>query len=167
MVVYYVGFPLLMIAAVIDSSVLAQFRYFNGQPSLVLMLVIAWSLLNELGDALPWAIIGGIFVDIISLAPVGTTSLGYTLGVVAIHYLFGQMTQRNIFIPPTSAFIATLIHQAVLLIVLTFIGHRIPLRGAFVSWTLPTLLFNCLGILIVFPIMRRIINFFRPPRVTL
>ncbi|HLA45125.1 MAG TPA: rod shape-determining protein MreD, partial [Aggregatilineales bacterium] len=82
MYIYYIGFPLLLLAAIIDASVLVQIRYLNGQPALLLMLVISWALLNDLPESLPWAVMGGIFADLLSVSLLGTSSLALVMAVV-------------------------------------------------------------------------------------
>ncbi|MBZ0304698.1 MAG: rod shape-determining protein MreD, partial [Anaerolineae bacterium] len=147
MTIYAVGIPLFMVAAVIDASVLSHLRYLNGQPSLVLILVVSWGLLNELSDALPWAFIGGLFVDLLSVTPTGTSSFAYVLAVTLILFYAGQVGRRNLVIPPAAAILTTLLHQGVVLAVLILQGNSFPVFRAILTWTIPTLLFNGLLIL--------------------
>lgn len=163
MYIYTMGFPVLMLAAVIDASVLVQVRYLNGQPSLLLMILVSWALLNELRDALPWAILGGIFADLLSVAPLGASSLGYVLVMLALASLFGRVGRRNLLFPPLAALLATVIYQSVILVMLILTGWTMPLPGVALRWMLPSLVFNLIGVVIVFRVMGSIVEFFRPP----
>ncbi len=167
MTIYAVGIPLFMVAAVIDASVLSHLRYLNGQPSLVLILIVSWGLLNELSDALPWAFIGGLFVDLLSVTPTGTSSFAYVLAVTLLAFYVGQVGRRNLVIPPAAVILTTLLHQTVVLAVLILQGNSFPLFRAILTWTIPTLLFNGLLVLPVFRVMGRILDFLRPPKVGL
>lgn len=167
MIIYYIGIPLLMLAAVIDSSVLVQLRYLNGQPSLLLMMIVAWGLLNNLGDGLVWAVIGGIFADLMSTAPTGTSSLGYSIALMVLAATMGQVGRRNIVLPFVAGAIATIILQTVTFGILLFSGSALPIRPVITTWIIPSMVFNAIGIIIVFRIMGGIIEFFRPPKVTL
>ena len=44
---YLIGLPLLALAAVIQSSVLARFPIFGGRVDLVLLLALCWTLVGE------------------------------------------------------------------------------------------------------------------------
>jgi len=163
MYVYYIGFPVLLLAAVIDASVLVELRYLNGQPSLLLMLVVSWALLNDVADALPWAVMGGVLADLLSVTPTGATSLALSLVVLAVTSAFGRVSRRNVVFPPVAAGIGTVIYVIVLLAVLTLAGWSIPPGGAVARWLAPSLVFNLIGILVVFRTMGALVEFFRPP----
>lgn len=163
MIVYAIGIPLLMISAVIDNSVMNYIRYLNGQPSLTVMLVVSWGLLNPLRDAIPWAVIGGIFLDLLSVTPTGTTSLGFLLSLLVLASSIGQVGGRNILLPPIASSMATVIVQSVILLILVLDGWGFGLINTILTWMIPTLIFNAVGILVVFRIMGIIIEFFRPP----
>jgi len=165
MYVYYIGLPLLLLAAVIDASVLVQVRYLNGQPSLLLLLIVSWGLLNELPDSLPWAVMGGIFADLLSVAPLGASSLGFVLALAAVNSLFGRITRRNLGVPLVAVVVATVVYQAVVLVLLLFSGWSASPLGALLRWVLPTVVFNFLGILVVFRSLALVVEFFRPPSV--
>ncbi|NJL95491.1 MAG: rod shape-determining protein MreD [Anaerolineae bacterium] len=167
MVVYVVGLLLLSVAAVLDASVLSFFRIANGQPSLVLLLVVAWGLLNDLADGLPWALIGGILADLVSVTPTGTSSLAFTLSLALFASVFGQVGRRNLLIPPLAVGIATALWHAVILLVLTVMGMGVPVDQAFITWTLPSLIFNAVAMLVVFRVMGGILALLAPPQVRL
>lgn len=166
MSLYAIGFPILILAAVIDASVLSHLRYANGQPSLLLMILASWVLLMNLNEALPWAIMGGIFADLLSVTPTGASSLGFVLMMLALKTNFGELGRRNWIVTPIAAIIGTVIYQAVVLFFLIFSGWGVSPLGAVVRWTLPTVVFNALGILVIFAVMGRLVEFFRPPRIS-
>ncbi len=167
MTIYLVGIPLLMIAAVIDASVLTYVSYLNGSPSLLVMLITSWALLNPLSDALPWAVIGGIFADLLAVTPLGTSSLAFCLATILIDSWFGLVGRRNIIFPPLAVLLTTIILQVITLGVLIVFGWSVPIFEAVLRWVLPTLVFNFLGVLVVFRIMGAVVGFFRPPAVNL
>lgn len=167
MIVYAIGIPLMMIAAVVDASVFSQLRYLNGQPSLVLLLVVSWGLLNELGDGLVWAFFGGLFADLLSITPTGTSSLAYAVSVFILTAYMGQVGRRNFFVPILAVILTTLIYQTAILGMLMVQGNAFPLSRVFFTWTLPSMLLNIMFIYPIFRVMGRIIVFFRPPKVGL
>ncbi len=163
MSIYYLGLPLLIFVAVFDAGVMGQIRVLNGQPSLMVMVLVAWVLLNHLDDALPWAVMGGILVDLLSVAPLGASSLAFVLMMVAIHNLFGLVGRRNIIFPPLAAALGTVIYLGILWVLLLISGWSSPPIGAFLRWILPTAAFNFLGILFVFRPLGLILAALRPP----
>lgn len=55
---------------------------FGARVDLVLLLVLLWSSLRELDEAVLWGLLGGVLVDALSVLPFGTSVL--TLGLVAV-----------------------------------------------------------------------------------
>jgi len=164
---YYIGFPILFIAATLDASFFAGVQVQYGHPSLVLVFIVSWALLTPPSDAIPWALMGGVLADLLSIAPLGASSLAYVLAVGAIHTTFGQIHHRNILFPPLAAALATTISHIVLFIILILFGHIGFSIEALLGWVLPSTLLNLLLIIPVFRIMGRIVAFFRPQTQTL
>src|SRR5690606_23370529 len=77
----YIGIPILLLAAVINATIMPELRLGNGTADLVFLLVMSWALLADVRDAMLWAVIGGMLQDVLSIAPLGTSALG--LGIVA------------------------------------------------------------------------------------
>jgi rod shape-determining protein MreD len=162
---YTLGLPVLMVAAAIDAGVMSQLRFLNGQPSLLLILIVSWALLNDLPEAMPWAIIGGIFADVLSVTPLGASSLAFVLVTLAVSNIFGRVSRRNVILPPLAIILGTILYHGIIWLVLLGVGYSVPPLGATLRWTLPTLLFNFLGIVPVFRLLGLVAGFFRPPTV--
>jgi rod shape-determining protein MreD len=162
---YTLGFPLLMVAAAVDAGVMSQLRFLNGQPSLMLILIVSWALLNDLPDAMPWAIIGGIFADVLSVTPIGASSLAFVLVTLAVSNIFGRVSRRNIILPPLAILIGTILYHGIIWLILLGVGYSVPPLGTALRWTLPTLVFNFVGIIPLFRLFGAIVEFFRPPTV--
>lgn len=167
MIIYAVGIPLLMFAAAIDASVFTQLRYLNGQPSLVLILIVGWTLLNELPEALAWAFLGGLFADVLSVTPIGTSSFAYVLAATILTTYLGQVGRRNFLVPIVAVIFTTLVHQVVVLAILLVQGNSFPLFQVVLTWTIPCIAFNVILVYPIFRVMGRILVFFRPPKVGL
>ena len=75
----WIGAGVLLIAALVQGSVL-PFIIGNRVPvNLVLVLVIGWALLRGLKSALIWAMVGGLWLDLLSGVPLGSAMLALTL----------------------------------------------------------------------------------------
>lgn len=90
------GLPLLLLAAVLQSTVFSQLRAFGGQPDLVVVIVLAWSILDSEGEGMAWAFAGGLLLDVLSGAPLGLSSLV----LLPVAYLVGlseaQLYRANV-----------------------------------------------------------------------
>lgn len=167
MVVYYVGFPVLLLAAVLDATLMTLLRFWGGSPNLVLMIVVAWALLVELPEALPWAVMGGIMRDLLSVAPTGSSALALVLIVVMIDRFLPTVSWRNIPIPIATIALASLFYDTVLMFFLVIAGWPFPTLRYFTYVLLPGMFTNIVLMVVVFRTIGGIYQFLRPPRESL
>src|SRR5215207_4297698 len=93
---YYLAIPFLALAAALESSVLSYVRLYSGQPSLVLMLVLCWGLHAPLEEALFWAFVGGIFHDLLSIMPIGTSTIALVIVLFGVEVIRKQVYRVSI-----------------------------------------------------------------------
>src|SRR5512139_1480797 len=86
------GIPLTLIAAILQATVLPRLRIVGGQPDLVMIIVLTWSLLDHDREGMAWAFVGGLWLDLLSGVPMGISSLI----LVPIAYLVG-LTEARIY----------------------------------------------------------------------
>lgn len=163
----YLGIPILMMAAILNATLMVQFRVGNGAPDLVFLFVISWALLVSVQDALFWAVIGGVMQDMFSIAPLGTSALGLVVVAFLSDTLFGQISRRNVLIPPLVAAAGTVIYHLGILLALQMVSINVPLGRGLVYVTLPTVVYNTLLILPVFRLVGQIHFWLTPRRVRL
>ncbi len=163
----YLGIPVLLFAAMLNATLMAEFRLAHGAPDVVFLLVVSWALLAETRDALFWALVGGVLQDLFSVAPLGTSALGLVTVVFLADALFGQVSPRNFLIPLAVAAVGTLIDHLVILFTLRATGTFVPLQRGLLYVTVPTLLYNLLLILPVFYAVGRVHRWLTPRRVRL
>lgn len=111
----YIGIPILMIAAVIQSVGLENLNILGGRPDLVLLLVVTWAIIRGTNDGVLWGFFGGMFCDLLS----GGTFGLWTLALTAVGWLAGQ--------PWVHALGPTLMRLALMSVVGTFFGHGVLL----------------------------------------
>ena len=75
----WIGAGLLLIAALVQGSVLPFIIGERVPINLVLVLVIGWALLRGLKSALVWAMVGGLWLDLLSGLPLGTAMFALSL----------------------------------------------------------------------------------------
>lgn len=163
----YIGIPILIVAAILNATVMAEFRIGNGAPDLVFLFVVSWALLVDLRDAMFWAVIGGVMQDMFSVAPLGASSLGLVVVVFLSDLAFGQISRRNILIPPVVAVAGTVIYHLGIMLALQMANISVPLTRGLVYVTVPTMVYNTILIIPVFRLVGRIHYWLTPRRVRL
>lgn len=156
-----------MIVAVLDATFMKIFQIWGGAPNLMLMVIVSWALLTELEEALPWALIGGVMRDLLSVAPTGTSALAFIIIVVAIDVVFPPISWRNVIIAPLVVFGSTFIYDAVVLVFLIVAGYSRPLIYGFLYISLPAAVENLIMVLFVYRTIGSINAFLRPQRTSM
>lgn len=163
----YIGIPILLFAALLNATVMAELRIGNGGPDLVFLLVISWALLVDVQDALTWALFGGLMQDLFSAAPLGTSSVGLVVVAFVADTLFGRLSRRNLIFPPLVAAGGTLLYHLSVLAMLGITGTSVPLDRALLYVTLPAAIYNTLLILPVYRLVGQVHYWLTPRRVRL
>jgi rod shape-determining protein MreD len=163
----YFGLPIVLIAAILDASVMPELRVFGGAPDLLFLVVISWALLADVGDAMLWAVFGGAIQDTMSIAPVGASALGLVIVAFAADALLGDVRRTNLLVPPLVMGVGTASYHLVLLIVLRLGGHAVPVGEGLLTVTLPTVIYHVLLSVPVFRLMGLAHDWLTPRRVRL
>lgn len=153
---YYLSFLFLTVFAVLENSLLTDFRLLDGQPSLVLVAVIVWSWHAELGEAIFWAFVGGIALDILNpIVPTGTSVIAMVIIIFAVKTIVRAFYDVSIFALIGFVAAGTLLHHIILYIVFTLQGASIIPVAYFQEFSAPTLTFNLIGTLPMYWFLRR------------
>lgn len=151
---YYLSVPLLALAAALQSTLIPQLRIAQGQPDLVLLLVLSWSFRSRLEEGLTWAFIGGIFQDLLSLTPLGTSSLSLIIISYSAHSIGEQLYSLNPLVVTLAGLFSTVGKYSLTFIVFLFIGLRPDLLSSIRYVFLPTLLYNLVLLLPIYGFVR-------------
>jgi rod shape-determining protein MreD len=163
----YLSLPLLLVAVILQTTVIPEIRIGGGGPDLVLMMVIAWALLAEIDEAFIWAIVGGILEDLAVGLPTGTTALALVIVVFLVNLVVGNIQRNSIIVPPAVVAIATVLFHLLMLAILNAINRPAQVGTSLIYVTLPTVLFNLILMLPVFRLMGAIYEASRPRGVEL
>jgi rod shape-determining protein MreD len=132
---------LLMLLALLQTTVLPMGHVIGLTPDLVLVCLLLWSATREPREGLVWAFGSGLFLDLLTLAPLGSTALAL-LPVVIIGWLSrSRFFQSGLLFPLLMTMAATLAHGAALLLLAPLTGShlnvvaavRLALLGAFLN----------------------------------
>lgn len=158
----YLVVPLLILVALVQTTILPMFFPGAVRPDLMLMLVVGWGVVHGNGQATLLGFGGGIILDLLSATPFGLYAL--TLGAIGFLADALQTTffRSNIFIPLATIFVATL---------MVYIGQAAALQtlGYALNWTvyifnvvLPTAILNTALMPFMYWGLRRLDRVVRP-----
>jgi rod shape-determining protein MreD len=156
----YLAIPLLILAAILQASVMPHLAVWGVFPDLPLMLVVSWGLLRGSRQGAAWGIVSGLSVDLLSGAPLGASSLAAT----AVGFLAGKArvaALRGTFLPLGTAFLGTVIYDLAFMLVLAISGRPVVWAETIVRIVLPSAALNALLTLGVYWLMRVLYTRFR------
>ena len=151
---YYLSFPFVVFAVVVQVTLLPSFRFVNAQPNLVLLMVLVWAVHAEWEEAVWRAFFGGILADLMSVLPTGTSVIALVLGVFAIRFIDENFFDFNVLLLLIAVPIITLTHQIIVLIVLATSFATYDLLNVIQTVILPTIALNTILIIPIYIILR-------------
>ncbi len=164
---YYLAIPILVLAAALESSVLPYLRLYSGQPSLVLLLVLAWGLNAPLEEALFWAFVGGISQDLLSITPIGTSTIALVIVLFGVEIIRKQVYRVSIMTLLGMVLVGSVLHEIVSLIVLALIGAPRDLGEVLPYVLLPEIFYNLILMLPIYAVLRLIQRRIHRPELSL
>lgn len=118
----YVAVPLMAVLAVLQAAVLSRFPIAGVVPQPALLAALAWALLRGPWEGMVWAFIGGLFLDLFSLGPVGVTPLALMAAVPILVRARQSLPEETILITALLLALGLAIYFFVYLIVITLAG---------------------------------------------
>ncbi len=152
----YWSVPLIFLAAVLQATLVPQIRILGGQPDLVFLLVLSWSVNGRLEQGVAWAFVGGITQDLLSAAPIGASVLGMLLLIFGIERLRGQVFRIGFVMLVGLVIVGTVLQKTAFMLVAAVSGFTIYPVENFTYIILPTIAYNLLFLWPIYWIVRRI-----------
>lgn len=116
--------------------------FYEGRPDLVLLAVVGWTLGGSEHHSLGWAFLGGVFLDILSGLPFGTSSIVLILISYLVSLYARRIWEANLLMPLGVTLIASLLFHTLLLLAIFLLGHQVRLDYAYVRVILPSTFIN-------------------------
>lgn len=156
---YYFGIFILALFAVLQNSILSEFRLLNGQPELVMLTILAWSWHASEPEAIFWAFMGGIMQDVLNpIIPIGLSTITFLTCIMVLKTIIKNFYEFSIFVLIAMISTATLMHHILIYLWLSLQNYPIDIANYFRNFTVPTLGLNLLIILPLYWLLRRIQN---------
>lgn len=149
-----IAFPLLGLAAILQSSIVSRTHLLSGYAVLLLILLAAWALQDGVKSAWLWGALTCLFVGFISSMPVLVIIIGYLAVVFLARVLQKRVWQAPLLAMFSVVFLGTLFFHAVSFLVLTFSGTPFSFGDVMGLITLPSLLLNMLLSVPIYALMR-------------
>jgi rod shape-determining protein MreD len=136
---------LLLTVALLQTSALPGLSPWGVVPDLMLLMVVSWSLLRGARAGIPWALVGGLLLDLLSEGPFGAATVSLTLsGVVA------GLEQLNLFrdspwLPVFASSLSTTVYYGIYLVILWVTGRPLLLAPGLVRVVVPCMILNALA----------------------
>lgn len=137
-------FLILPLLAIIQASVLSSFPILGHTFDLVLMAVVARSILYGRRDGIIWGIVGGVSLDVLSVAPFGTHALAMTLVAMVTSIRGRDLVHSWAFYPLLAGGVSTFLFDLIVMLILTAFRREVGWTGVPLAVTLPRALLNAL-----------------------
>lgn len=152
----WLSFPILALAAMLQASFMPQIRILGGAPDLVFLFVLSWAVHARLETGVTWAFVGGIFQDLLSAAPLGTSTLGMIVVVFGISQINRQVYGIGLVVIFGLVLFGTLFQQVTIMMVLAMSGFEIRPVDNFTYVVMPTIAYNLALILPIYWLVRKL-----------
>lgn len=133
----------------------------------MLLTVVSWALLRGGREGAVWGFAGGVMLDLLSGAPFGVI----TLSLLLVGYLSGlgeiNVFRANFLLPAFVVLVATLLYNAVILLLLQLLGQSVLWESALLHVILPTVLLNVLILPLFYLPLRRVHRLAAQPQVSM
>jgi rod shape-determining protein MreD len=139
---YYIGLPLVLLAALIEASVLPLFRIGGLQPNLVLVLLVAWLMARGAQEAFVLIPFGGVILGLVDSAPLGTALLALAPVALLQEIRGTRLSEGGIVLTIGFVVLMTLVYNAIYLAVFALEGITGDPAQAFAGVAIPACFLN-------------------------
>jgi len=164
---YLLGTGLMALLAVVQSSLLNRFPFLDGTVTLILLATVSWALTGRVTEAMLWAFVGGIFLDLLSGAPFAVSSMALVAAVYLASLTEGRFWEAHPMAPLGIMAVASLVYFAVTMTAVWISGHPIDPGLALTQVVLPSTFLNLLLALPTAQLATRLRESAFPPPVTM
>ena len=157
-----IAFPLLLLAVILQSSIVSQVKLLSGYADLVLLMLGAWALQKHVKSAWHWAAIACAFLIFVSNMPWVVVVIGYFATVYIAQALQRRVWQAPLLAMFSVTFIGTLFLHLLSFVVLKVLGTPFLFGDVIGLITLPSLLLNMLFSIPIYTFMRDLARWVYP-----
>ena len=142
MAAYLIPIPVMMILTALQSTAISRIQLMSGSADLVLLAVAAWGVREKNYDAYIWALIGGIFMSMITEMPLMIPVISYIFVALLSQLLVGRIWQSPIVMLIVIVIAGTIFQHTLSILYLQTTGLSAGFILGMRNITLPSLLLN-------------------------
>jgi rod shape-determining protein MreD len=147
---------LLPVLALLQSSLVPHFAVRGIFPSVVLIAVVDWGILRGSDQGMLWAFVAGVFVDLFSGFPFGTSTVALVIIASLVSLGEGTFIRTHALLPLATVFGATLMYYLIALFVLQSAQQPVDWFGVLRYIAVPAAVYNAILNIVGYPLMRRL-----------
>ncbi|HEX2979432.1 MAG TPA: hypothetical protein VHO48_04125 [Anaerolineaceae bacterium] len=156
------GIPVFALTLIVQSSIVSRMPLLHGTADLVLLVLAAWSLQENVTTSWQWALIAGLLVSFVSGLPSFTPLIGYF-----VINTFARILRKQIWQTPILAMFATTVFGTLTMHVMTFAilqvtGVSLPVFQSLNLITLPSALLNLILAVPIYAAMKDFASWLYP-----
>jgi rod shape-determining protein MreD len=140
--IYLIGVPVMLLLAVLQSSVFSHLTLLDGRPDLILLAVLSWSLAGRHNEAMFLGLIGGLLLDLLSGLPFGTHAIILVLVIYLVASFEDRFWEAHILLPLSVSLIATLLFHGLEIGTILLMGRSVEFPYMMTQVILPTTFLN-------------------------
>lgn len=146
-----IAIPLMLLVALVQSSVINRLGMGAARPNLALVLALAWTMVpGRSVEGLGWALVGGVALDLYSGGPFGAHALAFTLVSLLIGLSETRIWSVYFIMLMAVGLLGTTLFYLIYLILLAVSGITLAWQTLFATVILPTAGMNMLLIVPVY-----------------
>ncbi len=152
----YLLFFALGLLALVQVSLLPALGISPATPDPMLVIVVAWGVLRDARSAIIWALIGGLWLDLLSSGPFGSYTLGLLVAAGIAGFGSGTIYRSHWLLALAMVALATVALDLVQVALLWLSRQPVSLPDMLTRLVLPEILTNMVLMLIVFPVLSKV-----------
>ncbi len=143
-----------LVAALLQGSVVPFIVVAGARPNLVVLAAATWAVAAGPREAIWWAFLGGLAMDLVSGGPVGALALAALLPVAAIGLTELPGRPRSVVTAAVLVGVASGAASLLYAIVLALAGVRLPEIPALLATTVAGAIYNAVLAIATYPFLR-------------
>jgi hypothetical protein len=149
-----IAVPVIVMAVILQSAVISRITLLSGFADLMLVMLAAWALQEEVDSAWHWAVATGMLVGFVSGILWVVPVISYVVVVALANILQRRVWQAPLLAMFSVTFLGTIFSSLLSLVVLRFSGVPLVIGDTLGLLVLPGVLLNMLFAIPVFAVMR-------------
>ena len=145
--------PVLALIGLLQTTLVPYISLLGAKPNLQLLVVIGWTLIGGSREGLWWALIGGLWLDLLGGTPFGASALALLVASYLVGAGASTIFRERLAIRILSGLAAGLVYGLVLLILLALTGRPTTWSVTFFRVILPDAIYNAVLLPMVYVLL--------------